>query len=437
MKYSIAEAAYPVKFRSNDVLTLAEHLHHRHSLEVIGMKRVGIHNFLRFFLFQKHIEKKYIAKEDGKNLFIFVDLNDLVEHDLFAFWRLTLKRIMDSVDIHVQDQHVKEKISALFLRCIQTHDFFLTYDGVKESLVFLAKEGFLPTIFFTRFDRLKDVASLEFFDNLKSIRDATGEILAYVFTSFRKMSKIFPTAIDNELVSRFVTTEYIRPLTLADQRVMLHVLLQQYQVPETKPLEETILTLSNGHVQYLRLCVIIAHEFFQEKHTINTYQLTREIEEDERITFLSEELWESITENEQNLLKKIVTNKKISQDEHEQFPYIWKSGLIVQKGKKQRIFNPLLERYVKDIESDGKNANMDLSKKEFALFQYLQDNLHEICEREKIAEVVWPEYKEYGVSDWAIDRLVARVRSKLKKQESPFELITIRTRGYKLVPSSE
>src|SRR5436189_4885674 len=108
MKNSIPEAGYPVKFRRTDSLTLASHLYHRHSLELIGMKRVGINNFLRFFLFQKHIEKKYISPE-GKNLFIYVDLNDLVEHDLFAFWQLTLKRIMDAVETHAPNTELKQK----------------------------------------------------------------------------------------------------------------------------------------------------------------------------------------------------------------------------------------------------------------------------------------------------------------------------------------
>jgi DNA-binding winged helix-turn-helix (wHTH) protein len=46
---------------------------------------------------------------------------------------------------------------------------------------------------------------------------------------------------------------------------------------------------------------------------------------------------------------------------------------------------------------------------------------------------VWPEVEELGVSDWAIDRLVARVRNKLKLQKSGFEIQTIKTRGYKLI----
>ena len=59
-----------------------------------------------------------------------------------------------------------------------------------------------------------------------------------------------------------------------------------------------------------------------------------------------------------------------------------------------------------------------------------------MCEREDFIDAVWPEYAEAGVSDWAIDRLVARVRNKLKTQEIDYEIQTIITRVYKLVKKS-
>lgn len=59
--------------------------------------------------------------------------------------------------------------------------------------------------------------------------------------------------------------------------------------------------------------------------------------------------------------------------------------------------------------------------------------LNEVAERETISESVWPEVGDLGVSDWAVDRLVARVRNKLKLQKSNLEIQTIKTRGYKMV----
>ena len=41
--------------------------------------------------------------------------------------------------------------------------------------------------------------------------------------------------------------------------------------------------------------------------------------------------------------------------------------------------------------------------------------------------------EELGISDWAIDKLAGRVRSKLKLQDNNYELQTVKTRGYKLI----
>lgn len=437
MKSTIAEAAYPLKFRDNDSHTLADHLVLNHSVELIGMKRVGINNFLRFFFFHKHIEKKFI-QHNQNHLFILVDLNDLVEKDLFAFWRLTLKRIIDAMSNHTVNTSLQEKIGSIFLRCIQTGDFFLTYDGVRESIVLLTKEGISPTLFFTRFDRLKDIASIEFFDNLKSIKDASEQKLSYVFTSFREIQNIFPAASENELISRFISTVYIRPLGLGDQHIVIDRLIQKYTLTASPQLKEKLLEYAGGHIQYLHLSVIICYEQQKtgKKHNVSHY--LQEISDDERIRFLSEELWESLTSEEQTVIKKIIGGKNhISADERLKTKYLSDTGIVLYKRKKLVLFSPLFADYIAKKEQEEDNTSIDLSKKEHVLFQFLKSNLHAICEREKIAEIVWPEYKDYGVSDWSIDRLIARVRGKLKKQKSIYELITIRTRGYKLILSQD
>ncbi len=81
------------------------------------------------------------------------------------------------------------------------------------------------------------------------------------------------------------------------------------------------------------------------------------------------------------------------------------------------------------------NSNVELSKKENSLFNFLKSKVGTVCEREEIIKAVWPEVEEFGISDWAIDRLVARLRVKLKSQKAKFEIQTVKTRGYKMVES--
>ncbi len=155
---------------------------------------------------------------------------------------------------------------------------------------------------------------------------------------------------------------------------------------------------------------------------------------DERIKLESEELWESLTKEEKRVLLHVAKKRHISAEEKLHTIYLWETGIITDLQGSVRVFSPLLEEYLLHLEPEESmsHGNIHLTRKEHMLFMLLESHLGEICEREEIVERVWPEYKEFGVSDWAIDRLVARVRVKLREQKSKYEIVTIRTRGYKL-----
>ena len=118
MVHTHDEESYPLSFRKEEAKMLGHYLASRDSVELIGMKRVGISNFLRYFLYHKDIVKTYIDP-DQKHVYIVVDLNNLIEIDIYPFWRLTLKRIVDTVEHYPALEPVKEHISNLFLKSIQ------------------------------------------------------------------------------------------------------------------------------------------------------------------------------------------------------------------------------------------------------------------------------------------------------------------------------
>jgi hypothetical protein len=120
-------------------------------------------------------------KDYKKHLFITVDLNDLIEREVNPFWTLTLKRIVDFVDKSQIDENVKKRISDMFLESIQLQDLFFTIDNVRIALSLITEQGFSPTLFFSRFDRMKDSVNAEFFANLEGIK-ASNQQVSFVFT---------------------------------------------------------------------------------------------------------------------------------------------------------------------------------------------------------------------------------------------------------------
>jgi len=431
MENVIIEALYPISFRQKDAEALGKHLKNRNSVALIGIKRVGISNFLRFFLNHKEIADKYIA--DGKShLFIPIDLNDLVEREVFPFWILTLKRIYDACEKSTLDKQAKKYIERLFLDCMQSKDIFLTIEGVKKSLAKITQEGILSTIFFIRFDRLKEIVTTELFGNLQGVKDAANRKVSFVFTSFRGLSDLAPKVFTKSSIALFARNMYVRPAEKKDTKIIFDTYKERYKLIFSPALEPALFEVVDGYIQYLQLALISFHESgrtFKNKKEIFDF-----LSMDERIILQSEELWESLNNEEQNILLKIEKNENIAPEEKKSLSYLWDSGFVIENKEKNTVFSPLFSNYLKQRKITKKiTANVELSKKELLLFTYLKSKIGEICEREEIIQAVWQEVEELGISDWAIDRLVARLRAKLKSQNAEFEIQTIKTRGYKMI----
>ncbi len=431
MAHRIIEENYPLTFRQDEAKELGKHLKNRHSVVLIGMKKVGISNFLRFFLNNKDIPGTYI-KDYRKHLFIPIELNDLVECEIAPFWTLTLKRIVDTIEKYPIEDKIKEQIAGLFLESIQLQDLFFTIDSVRLALLKIAEQGYLPTLFFIRFDRMKDSVTPEFFANLEGIK-STNQQLSFVFTSYQPLKRLIPSAFPKTSWTVFFKNIYIPPAKKEDIKTIFTSYKRRFGVPISEDLEDYLFELVDGYTQYLQLALIFLHD---KKETIKTKEeLLLGLKKDERISFQSEELWESLDKDSQDVLRKITDNEKILPEDKKRSLYLWNTGFIKITGANNYVFSKLFEDFVKQKEKveNIKEANNEFSKKENLLFNYLLDNKDKICEREQIIEIIWPEEEELGVSDWAIDKLIARVRNKLKLQKSNFEIQTIKTRGYKLV----
>lgn len=432
MENSIIEASYPITFREDDCRRLGEHLRLRHSVELIGMKRVGISNFLRFFLYHKDIVRTYINHGE-KHLFIPVDLNGLVEREIFPFWILTFKRLVDKSETYSFLPKTKQKISDLFLSSIQSRDLFLTIENLREVLNLVVKEDIYPTLFFLRFDRLSEAINQELFANLQGLRDATHNKLSYVFTSFRTLDVIAPNVFTRKALSVFSHPMYIKPAQESDMKIVFETFEKRYNIAPSKDLLRTLLSLSGGHVQYMQICFLILNENLKSKRMAPDEFLITALS-DERIILQSEEIWESLFSDEQAILKHIQEGKETTESDKNKAKYLFETGIVVEKNKSNTIFSSLFSHYLqqKMVEKNGDEI-VEFSRNENRLFTLLLEAKGEICEREKIIQAVWPESEEFGVSDWTIDRLVARLRSKLKKQNSKYSVVTVKTRGYKLI----
>jgi hypothetical protein len=318
------------------------------------------------------------------------------------------------------------------VQSIQLKDHFFTVDSVRKVLEALVSGGVYPTLYLLRFDRLVDVATPEFFSNLLGLHEALKHKLSYVFTTHRPLHELAPQVFSKSSLSIFTKDMYLPPAQAQDMNIIFETLEAQYDTKLEPATRDLLVRLSGGYVQYLQLAVIRLHE---EKQLPQAEQeLVSLLSTDEQIALQSEELFESLTKREKEILLSISAGNTCSEEERKQGEYLWNTGMLVDDGKKTRVFSPLLAQYVDGL-SQANQSGQEFTKKEHLLFSYLKSHEGELCEREAIIDAVWAESKDLGVSDWAIDRLVARLRSKLKTQGSPYQVITVVTRGYKLTSS--
>jgi hypothetical protein len=420
----VIEAQYPVEFRSVDAQVLGGHLRHHNSVVLIGMKRVGISNFLRFFLHHPHVPEKYIGTE--KQQYIVVDLNNLVERTTYAFWMLTLKRVCDEILSGDYPEKVKEESRLLFTQSIQLRDCFFTIEAVQRLLSLIADHGRYINLFLLRFDRLAEVITAEFFANLQGLKDSVAH-LSYVMTSYRPLHELVPTVFTRSSLAGFFHEQYLHPATDSDLEIMLTTLIDRYDMVLSEAMKKEILRLASGHAQYLHLLVLkIKHH---EELNSQPEKLEEITAHDEEVQLLGEEIFMSLTEEERrDILEMFPT---LGKQKRQVKKYLTDTGIVVD-GQQSQLFNPLFAYYLDSQQYRGEKTH-DFTKKEHALFTLLLAEVGKLVERDKIIESVWPDEVEFGISDWAIDRLVARVRRKLRLQRSHYKIVTVITRGYKLV----
>lgn len=425
----VIEAGYPIGFRKNEASLLGNLLNRHQSVVLIGMKRVGISNFLRFFLNHDGIDSTYIKNSDPQ-MFVKVDLNDLIERNLSAFWTLLLTRLVDCVQNSGISETDKRICRKLFVQSIQLKDHFFTLESVRKVLETLVHGGVSPTLFLIRFDRLQEVVTPEFFSNIVGLRDSLNKKFMYVITSHRPLTDLAPDVFKKQLVSVFSKDIYLPPATDEDMEIILNTLMEQHHTHVSAETKQSLIQLSGGYIQYLQLALMRLSE--EKKIPDTLLKLQQLLLSDEQIAFQSEELFDNLTKKEKDVLLQIKSGNQISPSEREEVSYLWKTGMLQEAAGATRFFSPLFEEYIGKL-SLASTVGKEFTKKEHLLFMYLSERVGELCERESIIEAVWPEHLEIGVSDWAIDRLVARLRGKLKNSHSPYQIITVVTRGYKLI----
>lgn len=429
----VPEAAYPINYREKDTATICDLVKRQESVCVVGMKRVGISNFLRFLAFNEDVKEKYFGDDMNNFLFVVTDANDLIKISPKNFWLMLFARFVESINENIADEKIKREVATLYKETQNQGDPFFIFDNLKKTILLVTTNSNLNIIFFLiRFDRLSLLLDGQFFANLQALRDIAKHRISFLLTARRRLPELCPDCFVGASLNLFARSYFLKPAMSSDMNSISNYFERKVAQKINPSVKNKIFELSSGHVQFAQLALIAWSEWDKEQK-LDTRNLLNRLLQDERIILQCEEIWERLLPVEREFIKKIVAGGELGSYEEKGVSFLFETGLVVKNNGELAVFSPLIAGFVKNRFINGKKeVNKEFSKKEYLLFSFLFENQQKICSRDEIIGVVWPDYAEIGVSDWTIDRLISRLRKKIELRNEPCSIKTIRGRGFKL-----
>lgn len=197
------------------------------------------------------------------------------------------------------------------------------------------------------------------------------------------------------------------------------------------------------------ICVQYGGNIWLVKEAVRTLkqpknQKVSDIIHTDTMQFKLEQIYLSLRESEKTLLMKIVSHSKavLSETEIHSLKYLTNVGVI----KNNKLTIPALSSYITkilpkfeikieglEILINGVIINAGFSRKQLRLLRYFLNNKGKIVSREEVAKLIWPSSTTEYYSDWAIDRIILRLRENLSDMGINKDIIkTVRGKGFSI-----
>ncbi len=335
------------------------------------------------------------------------------------------------VDQLIQDYTFKFRITKILLSTQIVNEV----RNIKPYIhsIIEKKENETIGIFILRSELAVTENSTGFLDGLVKLQNADSTyrfifITEIDFTS-RAVAKLFSSQ-----TSIFSNINYFPLYGKHDSALYLDHLCREWEFTVSGDKKEKILKACGGHAWLLKEA--LRRVMIEPKTSVDA------ICSSETMRFRLEQIYFSFAKSEQEVLKKIVKKNYHITDAEEQHSlnYFKKMEFIANN----QITVPLIVKYIKsllpkvNIKLSGSHILVNdlildshFSRKEKKVLQLFMKNPDEIVSRDDIAKVIWPINTESYFTEWALDRIIARLRSKLGKLGIPKNfIITLRGRGF-------
>jgi hypothetical protein len=295
------------------------------------------------------------------------------------------------------------------------------------------------------------------FNSIIALRALEKTQIVYLFVATKDLEIFFPPKKVGELYNLMNYNKlWLRILNKEESYKLIDEFANLLDSKITKKEKEKIWKFSGGHAWYIK---VLTKLFAEDQITIKTSQ--EELAQMSSMKARAMHIWESLHGRYRELIQQLALTKKRGDKEIPE--YLTATDLIQTNKEKITFFSPLFGLFIQKqaladghskiekssegkksdkglainfrkriICKDGKSLDSNFTRNEFKLLKYFFENEELVVTRDDIAEVLWGKDAAKKYSEWAIDKVISRIREKTEEtSRKPKYLITLRGVGFK------
>ncbi len=276
-------------------------------------------------------------------------------------------------------------------------------DEDLKTLLYRLKKDSNPKIVIVCLSTGKDCSW--FVSEIDKIRTIEGtDFVSAIFADFIEVKTAYLKKV--AVLTKFV--KFLVPLNLKDVINLIKEFDRRFNFLPSDDNKKELFKLSGGNVSLVKSLYF----YLKENRRLETPQ---ELLNNFEIITRVEKLFIGLTETDIEDLRK-------RDNKNEALIHLG----FLRDGK---VFSTLLDAYLKRKNTNTLDIN-NFTKIELLVFNFLKGNTNKLIEREKLAEFIWEEDWQDKYSDWAIDQIIFRLRSKLRKAKASFKIVTKKGQGF-------
>ena len=436
----------PPGFRSTEVERVFTFIQSGDSCLIVGIGSVGKSNLLRF-LQQEDVRRTKLGQDWEKYLFVYVDVNKMLQQSDWGLFELMLHQILVGVSQQDIDILMYEAIDNLHQRAAEPATQHLALRYLERALALACNRLDLRVVvLIDEFDSLLSALPAQTFAALRSLRDDYKYRLMYVVAARKDPSLWYEGGVDIEGFEELITPNiiWLASYSEEDARHMLNRLAIRNNAQLDEESIRDVLVKSGGHPGLIRAAFPIMCE--------QPNNLTERLLTDTRVQDECKRLWHSLENDQQRSIVSLVNGRGLEAIPFNNADQLRTMGLIGGRwAQPDEVFSSILADFVKQINPPiGARIRLDrqkhivfvddrkiekLARLEYILLELLDQRRGHIVTHDEIAEYLYPEnVKREGVSEDAITSVIKRLRIAIEPDPSkPRFIVTVRGHGIKLV----